>query len=110
MERDIKAIAKARVAEGMAYLDAEIPNWHERIDVPTLNIQYPGACILGQLFGSYSTGLKELWGPGATYWATYWAADGSHDTVRLGFSAEDTETMAALTDEWAWQIHMRQEH
>lgn len=55
--------ARARVAKGAALLDAQRPGWAQRIDIGTLDISKGCKCVLGQVFGGYSTGYVALFGP-----------------------------------------------
>lgn len=48
------------VANGVAVLDAHDPQWREHIDPVSLNIASHSDCILGQVFGDYSTGMSIL--------------------------------------------------
>lgn len=41
-------------------LDEERPDWYDEVDTETLNMDDVGTCLLGQLYGSYLTGLGEL--------------------------------------------------
>ena len=55
-----------RVARGAALLDAQVPNWRDRIDVDRLNMSSGENCVLGQLYlneygeHDWSAGLKAL--------------------------------------------------
>lgn len=42
-------VARERVAQGAAFLDANHPGWHNRIDVGTLTLHNACGCIAGQL-------------------------------------------------------------
>lgn len=57
--------ARARVANGAAYLDQVKPGWFNQIDTDTLTMINPCGCIVGQLCGDYNRDLKELLGRGA---------------------------------------------
>ena len=37
-----------------------VPQWATQVQVDTLDIRSSKQCVLGQLFGSYGKGLKEL--------------------------------------------------
>lgn len=45
------------VQRGVAWLDTHVPGWAERIRLDRLDIGGQYSCILGQLFGSYDSGL-----------------------------------------------------
>jgi hypothetical protein len=50
-----------RVQAGIALLDEKGPaDWRERIDFATLNLQSRRNCVLGQIYGYYNDGLREL--------------------------------------------------
>lgn len=51
------------VRRGAKFLDdspAVAPEWRERINVDTLDIDDAGYCILGQVFGSFEVGMRML--------------------------------------------------
>lgn len=49
-----------RVKKGAAILDQKFPDWIWRINIDELDIQNSKYCVLGQLFGSYTKGLKKI--------------------------------------------------
>lgn len=74
------ATIEERVAAGAAFLDENVPDWHERIKPEALSLVSCDACVLGQLFGHYEKGCEAL-GIGA------WSAQPNHErAVDLGFS------------------------
>lgn len=48
------------VKAGIALLDEKVPGWRERIDLNQLKMEYCFSCILGQVFGEYVFGLRQL--------------------------------------------------
>ena len=58
------------VKKGMALLDAQVPEWRDRVDLDTLDISKPYRCILGQVYADemaisftlngYEIGLRAL--------------------------------------------------
>lgn len=49
-ENQLRKISlQERVKNGINYLDSNHPGWHEKIDLDTLNIEFPSKCIMGQL-------------------------------------------------------------
>jgi hypothetical protein len=55
-----------RVIKGMAFLDANaIPSWEQAIDLDRLDLADQSRCVLGQIYGNYSTGWSET-GVGGT--------------------------------------------
>jgi hypothetical protein len=62
------AVLSPAVERGAALLDEKCPGWAERVDVESLNIASMRRCILGQLYGHYTTGRDRLeLGIGSTY-------------------------------------------
>lgn len=53
--------AKRRVARGVKFLDAVDPDWFNRIDTETLNLNNINHCVVAQITGlEYDAGLKVL--------------------------------------------------
>lgn len=48
------------VCRGAEVFDEKIPDWFNRIDIPSLRMQSLVTCCLGQLYGTYATGLEVL--------------------------------------------------
>jgi hypothetical protein len=48
------------VKAGMALLDERVPEWRKKVNPSSLNMSSCFSCILGQVFGRYSYGVKEL--------------------------------------------------
>lgn len=48
------------VALGMLFLDDAVPGWDDRITPKTLNMASSNDCVLGQLYGSYWVGMRQL--------------------------------------------------
>lgn len=51
---------QTRVAAGVAFLDRQVPGWVDRIDVDNLDVACSVNCVLGQLYGGYSSGTHAL--------------------------------------------------
>lgn len=49
-----------RTRAGARFLDERISNWHRRIDSEKLAVEDGGMCILGQLTGTFISGLIHL--------------------------------------------------
>lgn len=49
-----------RAKIGATLLDVLRPGWAEKIDLERLLLSSCSACVLGQLFGDYSTGVEKL--------------------------------------------------
>jgi hypothetical protein len=45
---------------GATLLDAKAPDWLEKIDLDKLNVATHSFCVLAQVFGSYTEGLRKL--------------------------------------------------
>ena len=52
-----------RVARGAKLLDESQPGWRERIRADELAMETCDQCVLGQLYGDYATGFKEMLKP-----------------------------------------------
>jgi len=78
------------VYAGMKLLGRFIPNWRRLIDADTLDLASTRYCILGQVFGSYSSGLEYLAAMSGE----------SVDEEWYGFCADEDTTSLELTDEW----------
>ena len=86
-----------RVEAGMAFFDANLaPEWPWLIDCDKLDVAEFEDCPLGQLAGTYFTGMEKF------------ALD-DLEVIRLGFNGAPTDptgTMEELTA--AWQAAIRQ--
>ena len=49
-----------RVKLGALLLDDIDPNWYNKIDLDTLQLSSPCHCILGQLYGFYTSALSHV--------------------------------------------------
>lgn len=49
-----------RVAKGVAMLDERRPGWEGQIDLITLDIMSTDTCVLGQVYGGFHTGIRDL--------------------------------------------------
>lgn len=47
-------------SRGARFLDKKDPGWFTKIDTRILDISDGRACVLGQLYGYYTTGCKKL--------------------------------------------------
>ena len=53
-------LLRERVGRGAVYLDNDIPDWAERIDISTLDLTGGDHCVLGQVFGGFREGREIL--------------------------------------------------
>lgn len=74
------ASARERARRGALYLDDVAPGWFEEIDLWSLDLADGGACVLGQLHGSFSIGLGR-----AGIFSLSSAPRASFSPVDLGF-------------------------
>jgi hypothetical protein len=93
--------AKTNVEAGVARLDAQYPDWAQKIDVDELRMNDCNLCILGQLYGDFNRGLVKLVPD----------PEDSIDAVALGFDEpwDNEVTYAELQEEWEQVIQHRQE-
>jgi hypothetical protein len=83
-----------RVEAGAALLDERWQNWHNAIDLDTLNMGSERDCILGQLFGTYWKGKEVL--------NIMTGADYGFDAVYDGY-----EEFPVLTEAWRGAVARR---
>lgn len=48
------------VKRGAALMDENDPRWFEKINLESLDMKNPCLCVLGQVYGRYGSGLKEI--------------------------------------------------
>ena len=82
---------KENVLRGVALLDEKVPNWRDRVKKDRLQMWDCFYCVLGQLFGYYSTGLKAL---NIT----------TDDGYNLGFHAKTKAKQGKLEKLWKEQL------
>lgn len=88
------ATVEDRVASGVYMLDIFSPGWRQKIDLANLDITSCRDCVLGQIYGSYETGMRRL--------GLWWDEDDKQPAEivnpgMLGFSFHDL-------------VHVEQEH
>lgn len=85
--------AKGRVRKGARLLDQYKPGWRNLVKSEVLNMSLSYRCVLGQLFGDYSTGERKLFGDNPKF----------TDSVRHGFMTglkEGGQSWEVLADAW----------
>lgn len=90
---------ETRVNRGAALLDEKVPGWWERIDLEQLQLSSCIRCVLGQLFGIYGQGIREL-GDSIRLVA---------DAIRHGLFVFDAADYEPLTAAWKQLIQQRRQ-
>jgi hypothetical protein len=49
-----------KVQKGARLLDQKCPNWHKKIKLDRLDMEWSESCVLGQVYGCYAVGLRNL--------------------------------------------------
>lgn len=81
-----------RVQAGAQLLDSHLPEWRARVVLDTLDIADWRWCVLGQVFGTYSIGVEELFGD---------HPDWVDEAIAHGFLHHwENEDPDELTSEW----------
>ncbi len=86
--------AEQAVARGIAWLDANVPEWQDKIDVERLDLKYPCDCVLGQLDGDF-------------YQAVWERRLERHEVTRMGFAAVSGVPYPVLTAAWRRALKQR---
>lgn len=84
-----------RVARGAALLDEVRPGWRAEVDATSLDLSSPGRCILGQLYGLCSQGVRAIglnWHNGTS------VPDHGFDRV------EENQEYGPLTEAWCAEV------
>lgn len=77
-----------RIDRGIRLLDAEVgPGWEDTISLVWLDMAYKQECVLGQIYGSYDQGRKQL-------------GLGGVGSCRHGFEAYHRRGFPELTAQW----------
>jgi hypothetical protein len=58
---DYRLAISARASDGAELLDRRIPGWERRVDPRSLHMTDMHRCVLGQVYGGYAEGVRELW-------------------------------------------------
>ena len=93
--------APERAANGAALLDQHEPGWAVRVSLDTLNIESCTACVLGQMFGVYHKGKRDL-GLSDEAVVTY----GFHPHL-FADAARMSDDATELTEAWLDEIRER---
>lgn len=87
------------IEKGVKKLDKKIPGWDERIDIDLLDLGSDYDCVLGQLYGSYYSGRRELEDMGVKV--------GEKRMVKMGFFRESRHEYKSLDEAWREEILSR---
>lgn len=81
--KSIHDSARARAKAGAEFLDMKQPGWYEGVSTRALRMEDCTECVIGQLTGSYFSGIQQKFG-----------MDGcSHKAYGLGFMTADADSM-----------------
>lgn len=92
---------EVRVARGVALLDEKAPDWRTQVNPDTLDMCSDTACVLGQIYGRYGSGMVAL-GLTSRTQGTRYGFDSWTDRGTLSRS-DDNETRA-LTAAWRAEL------
>lgn len=85
--KEMREAADEAVRRGMKWLDANVPNWREKVDVDSLDLQAPCGCVLGQIDGDF-------------YEAVWKRRLERQEVLDRGFTASPGITFRTLTAAW----------
>jgi hypothetical protein len=105
--RAMKRGVGERINKGAALLDRKCPNWHEEIDLSRLDLSCTENCILGQLYGGFTTGVRQvLWRP--FFWPQLKPAD--FGFMALCKTGRDTDLeFSLLKERWTELVLSRRQ-
>jgi hypothetical protein len=92
------------VAAGAAALDDRRPGWEREIDLGTLELDDSCRCVLGQLYGHFTSGCLAMTG---TSWMNDWALMHGFDITAAMFKEEGQSLYVALDEAWISLIKTR---
>ena len=87
-----------RVANGVRLLDEKLPGWEKRVNLTTLEISSCKKCVLGQVFGYFSTGILSTTVLAANH--GFGCCESLGDGPFSQFHPRREAAFAALTAEW----------
>lgn len=116
--RTVEDEARERVARGVALLDEKVPGWAARVDLDTLEMEDPIACVASQATGKSYVGAMGVLGVdavgtdyvgGSQYGFHAWASSNDFRTVGnldwSGYGERRIAEWAALDAEWRAHLH-----
>lgn len=64
-----------RIKAGVKLLDSHQPDWRKKVDPKKLDLLHHDNCILGQVYGGFSTGARALgiWGRSIEFGFNSWS-------------------------------------
>lgn len=80
------------VIRGAELLDDITPDWYKRIDTEELEISACYACVLGQVYGSYLSGIDSVFGLTLTIGRFDENDEGLNVAIQHGFEAPSAAT------------------
>lgn len=92
---DASASPATRAALGAALLDEQRPGWALEVSRRSLEMQSPCRCVLGQVYGYYTWGLREL------------DLDDGYRAAVLGFTYANAGSLEWEALDAAWEIEVR---
>jgi hypothetical protein len=103
--------ANRRAARGAAYLDDVDPGWHRRLDLGALALSDGGSCVLGQLHGTFRSGLgrARLFNVGSAPRASLSPVAHGFHCVHAGDEETERRDYALLNRAWQEEVRRRQE-
>jgi hypothetical protein len=98
-----------RVARGVAWLDAIVPEWWKKVELRQFDIEARCNCVLGQIFTDHSDDTGFDWAV-QRYHLGEDDADGYNEIEAMGFDfiCRSEEEVGALQSEWFKSIAERQ--
>ena len=95
-EQETPRWAGPRLERGIALLDRKHPGWENEIDLDALDLSNVRYCVLGQVYGDFGDGLRQI--NEGLNWSS---------ASQFGFMAWGRETYPRLTEKWRKIIERR---
>lgn len=108
-QEPVSTSVAARVEAGAAVMDSRVPGWADQIDLDRLDLSSNYRCVLGQTYGSYTTGALKVFGVFNGSRAEV-SREHGFDAHRALSQAEIDREFAALTEAWRKEIQERRDN
>ena len=95
-----------RVRRGAKCLDKEFPGWYDRIDLDTFRMEDGNRCVLGKLYGSYQTGMQQIY-PRVIVSSGPWCSLGEYHGWNEKTGDDRHKMLSELQAEWVRIIESR---